>query len=53
MRIWATHTYENSFEMEVPDDATPEEIRAMIVEEDDCLGGDWTTDYEIPDGWED
>ncbi len=45
-KIWVTHTYENSFEMEVEDNATDEEIIAQIIEEDDALGGDWDTFFE-------
>lgn len=45
-KVWVTHSYENCFEMEVADDATNEEIRQQAIDEDELLGGDWSTTFE-------
>lgn len=45
MKIWAIIEYENSFEMEVPDGLTDEEIAELILNEDEYLGGSWSADW--------
>lgn len=45
-KLLVTHSYENSFEMEVEDNATDEEIIQQIISEDECLGGDWNSFWE-------
>ena len=45
MIVKAKITYENEFEMEVPDDwfETTDDCERyrQIIDEDECLGGDW------------
>ena len=47
MKIWATDTYINSFEIEVDDTATAEEIVRAIAAADEYLGGNWYFNWEI------
>lgn len=47
MKLWVTHTYENSFEIEIDDNATDEEIIKTVIDEDEYLGGDWNVDWEV------
>ena len=43
-RLWVTVTYNGHFYLNVPEDATDDEIEELIREED--LGGDFEYDWE-------
>lgn len=53
MKIIAKHYYINSFSMDVPDNATSEEINKLISEEDEYLGGDWYVTWEEAEEYND
>lgn len=46
MKILAVIKYENSFEMKIPDGLTDECISNLILNEDEYLGGNWSTDWK-------